>query len=145
MNSIISFFFFKLKQSLMAQMVKNLSAMWEAWIRSLGQEDPPEKEMANHSSILAWEKPMDRGAWWATVHSFAKGRTQLSDQHFFSFFLTLQVLKLFTSSDSISERSCVQGSAIFCSDIPYLTILACPFNCSFSPLRGNLLEAKSCL
>ena len=38
----------------MAQMVKNLLAMWETWIRSLGQGDPLEKEMATHSNILAW-------------------------------------------------------------------------------------------
>ena len=38
-------------------MVKNLSAMWETQLRSLGQEDTPEKEMATHSSILAWRIP----------------------------------------------------------------------------------------
>ena len=38
-------------------MVKRLPAMWETWVRSLGQEDPPEKEMATHSSILAWRIP----------------------------------------------------------------------------------------
>ena len=38
-------------------MVKNLPAMQETWVRSLGQEDPLEKEMATHSSILAWEVP----------------------------------------------------------------------------------------
>ena len=41
----------------MAQLVKNLPAMQETWVRSLGWEDPLEKEMANHSSILAWEIP----------------------------------------------------------------------------------------
>ena len=40
--------------SLVAQMVKRLPAMWETWVQSLGQEDPLEKEMATHSSILAW-------------------------------------------------------------------------------------------
>ena len=44
-----------------------------------GQEDPLEKEMATHSSILAWRIPMDRGAWRATVHGIAKSRAQLSD------------------------------------------------------------------
>ena len=38
-------------------MVKNLPPMQETWVRSLGQEDPLEKEMATHSSILAWEIP----------------------------------------------------------------------------------------
>ena len=43
--------------SLLAQMVKNLLAMQETWIRSLGHEDSLEKEMAAHSSILAWRIP----------------------------------------------------------------------------------------
>ena len=38
-------------------MVKKLLAMWETWVRSLGQEDPLEKSMATHSSILAWRIP----------------------------------------------------------------------------------------
>ena len=38
------------------------------WVQSLGQEDPLEKEMETHSSILAWDDPLDREAWWATVH-----------------------------------------------------------------------------
>ena len=41
----------------MAQMVKNLPAMQETWVQSLGGEDPPEKGMAAHSSILAWRIP----------------------------------------------------------------------------------------
>ena len=40
--------------SLVAQRLKPLLAMWETWVQSLGQEDPLEKEMATHSSILAW-------------------------------------------------------------------------------------------
>ena len=38
-------------------MVKNLPAMQETWVRSLGREDPLEKEMATHSSVLAWKIP----------------------------------------------------------------------------------------
>ena len=38
-------------------MVKNLPAMWETWVSSLGREDPLEKGMATHSSILAWRVP----------------------------------------------------------------------------------------
>ena len=41
--------------SLVAQMVKHLPAMRETWVRPLAQEDPLEKEMATHSSILAWK------------------------------------------------------------------------------------------
>ena len=43
--------------SLVAQRLKRLPAMWETWVRSLGQEDPLEKEMATHSSVLAWRIP----------------------------------------------------------------------------------------
>ena len=43
--------------SLVAQRVKHLPAMWETWVPSLGQEDPLEKEMVTHSSILAWRIP----------------------------------------------------------------------------------------
>ena len=42
---------------LVAQMVKNPPAVWETWVQSLGREDPLEKEMAIHSSTLAWEIP----------------------------------------------------------------------------------------
>ena len=54
--------------SLVAQMVKNLPEMQETWVQSLGWEDPLEESMATQSSMLAWRIPMDRGAWWATVH-----------------------------------------------------------------------------
>ena len=42
--------------------------MWETWVQSLGWENPLQEGMATHSRILAWRIPMDRGAWWATVH-----------------------------------------------------------------------------
>ena len=45
------------RDSLVAQMTKRLPAMWETWVQSLGQEDLLEKEMATHSSILAWKIP----------------------------------------------------------------------------------------
>ena len=65
--------------SLVAQMVKNLPAKRETWVQSLGWEDPLEEGMAIHSSILAWRIPMDREAWWTTVHGVAKSPTQLSN------------------------------------------------------------------
>ena len=43
--------------SLVFQMVKNLPTMWETWVQSLNWEDPLEKEVATHSSILAWKLP----------------------------------------------------------------------------------------
>ena len=50
---------------LVAQTVKNLPAMWETWIQSLGWEDPLEESLHTHSSMLASESPMNRGACWA--------------------------------------------------------------------------------
>ena len=57
-----------------AQLVKNLLAMRETWVPSLGWEDPLEKGKGAHPSILAWRIPMDRGAWRATVHGMAKSQ-----------------------------------------------------------------------
>ena len=56
----------------MAQLVKNLSAMWETWVRSLGWKDALEKGKATHSSILAWR----------ILARVAKSRTRLSDFHY---------------------------------------------------------------
>ena len=49
---------------MLAQTVKNLPAMWETWVQTLGWEDPLEKKMATHSSILAWEIPWTEEAGW---------------------------------------------------------------------------------
>ena len=65
--------------SLVAQTVKNLPAVWETWVLSLGWEDPVEEGMATHSSILAWRISTERGTWRATVHGVAKSQTQLCD------------------------------------------------------------------
>ena len=62
----------------MAQTVKNLPAMQKTLVQSLGWEDPLEEGTATHSSIPAWRIPMDREAWWATVHEITKSWTELS-------------------------------------------------------------------
>ena len=67
------------QSSLIAQSVNNLPAVQETCVRSLSWEDPLEKEMAAHSSILAGKNPMDRGAWWAAVYGTAKSWARLSD------------------------------------------------------------------
>ena len=56
-------------------MVKNLPAMWETWVQSLDWEDPLEKFMATHSSILAWRIPMNQGAWLAIVRGVTHSQT----------------------------------------------------------------------
>ena len=79
---IIKIFIYRsLRASLVAQLVKNPPAMQETWIRSLGREDPLEKGMATHSSILAWRITMDRGAWQAIVHGVSKSWTQLATKY----------------------------------------------------------------
>ena len=64
--------------SFMAQLVKNLLAMWETWVRSQGWENPLEKEKATHSSILVWRIP------WTVyiVHGVAESQIWLSNFHF---------------------------------------------------------------
>ena len=73
------------RTSLVAQLVKNLPAMQETWVQSLGWEDPLEKGTAIHSSILAWRIP------W-TVHGVAKSWTRLSGFHFSFFCVTYALL-----------------------------------------------------
>ena len=51
----------------------------ETQVQFLGWEDPLEKEMATHSSILTWQNSMDRGAWQATIHGATKSWKRLSD------------------------------------------------------------------
>ena len=61
--------------------VKNLPAMQETWVRSLGWEDPLEEEMTTHSSILAWKIPWTEEADGLQSMGVAKSRTQLNDFH----------------------------------------------------------------
>ena len=59
-------------------MAKNLPAMRETQVRSLGWEYPLEEGMATHSTILAWRIPMDRGAWMITAQGVTKSWTRLN-------------------------------------------------------------------
>ena len=61
----------------MAQRLKHLPAMRETWVQSLGQEDTLEKEMATHSSILAWRIPRTEEL--GGLESMGRSRTRLSD------------------------------------------------------------------
>ena len=62
-----------------ALLVKNLLAMQETQVRSLGQEDSPGGGHGNPLQYSCLENSMDRGAWWAIVHRVAKSQTRLSD------------------------------------------------------------------
>ena len=60
-------------------MVKNLPAMQETQVQSLGQEDATKEGNGNPLQCSCLDNSMDRGAWWDTVHGDAKSRTQLKD------------------------------------------------------------------
>ena len=84
-----------LRASLLAQTVKHLPAMQETWVQSLGWEDPLEKEMASHSSTLAWKIPWME----EPVHVVTKSWTRLSDFTFFHF--------------SLGEAACDKGHIFY--------------------------------
>ena len=67
------------QDSLMAQTVKSLPAMWETWGRSLGSGRSPGGGSGNALQYACLENPMDGGAWQATVHGVSKSQTRLSD------------------------------------------------------------------
>ena len=67
----------------MTQTVKRLPTVQETWVRTLGQEDPLEKEMATHSSTLAWKIP------WTEEHSSPWGRKELDTTERLHFFTLL--------------------------------------------------------
>ena len=105
----------KQKQSLSNEMdfpsrsvIKNLLAMQETqeiWVQLLGQEDSLEKEMATHSTLLAWENPMDTGAWWATAHRVAR-RLQ-------SWTLLNTHIHILTNEHKLGLRACAFYVAMF--------------------------------
>ena len=64
------------RASLVAQLVKNVPAVWKTWVQSLGWEGALEKGKATHSSILAWRNP------WTVESIGSQSWTQLSDLHF---------------------------------------------------------------
>ena len=76
--------------TLVAQLVKNLPAMRETWVRSLGWEDLLEKGNATHYSNLAWRIP------WTIVHGITKSWTQLSNFYFSDFIIFLLIKDLFS-------------------------------------------------
>ena len=83
-------------RNFLTQTVKNLPVMQETQVQSLGWEDSLEKGMATYSSILAWENPMDRGAWWATVHGSQRVRHDWANSAFTTSFSGLNRVQIQT-------------------------------------------------
>ena len=67
------------KASLVAQSVKNVLAVQETWVQSLGREDPLEKEMATHSSMLAWKISWREEPGGLQFHGVTKSQARLGD------------------------------------------------------------------
>ena len=78
----------------MAQMVKNLPAMWETQIQTLVWEDPLEKGMAIHSSILAWRIPRTKKPGRLQSMGLQKSQTRLSNKHFIFHTLIINQIEL---------------------------------------------------
>ena len=91
--------------SLVAQMVKNPPLVQEAWVRSLGQEDPPERDMAAHSRSLAWGISMDRVESDTTTHSTAHA-------HICCNLIYFRVWRFHSSS--CSRKTCKDIFFLFC-------------------------------
>ena len=83
-----------MESSLVAQMVKNLPAVWEVWVRSLGREDPLEKGMATHSCIIAWKIPWteEPGGYSPWGRKELDMTERLTDTGRYSVMLTLSVM-----------------------------------------------------
>ena len=89
--------------SLMARVDKNLPAMWETWVRSLGWKDPLEMGMTTYSSIFAWRIPWTEESTEFKIHGVAQSQTQLSDYQLSPFH---QDYRRSSSSASSSLNSC---------------------------------------
>ena len=84
----------------MVQRLKRLPAMWETWVRSLGQEDPLEKEIATHSSILAWRIPWTEEL--GGLQSTGRKESDTTERLHFTFTLLLG-RKVMSNLDSIFQ------------------------------------------
>ena len=93
-----TYIYISVQASLVAQLVKNLPAIWETWVRSLGWEDPLEKGKATHSSILAWRIP------WTvqSMESQGVGHFESCDFHSLTYIYSSTCMVMYTVN--ISER-----------------------------------------
>ena len=99
----------------MAQTVKRLSTMLETWVRSLGREDPLEKEMANHASTVAWEIP------WTEVpvgySPWGCKESDTTERLHFHFHKTILFLLNCEKQNFLAGRFSVYSSTIFLGSV----------------------------
>ena len=103
----------------MAQRINNPPAIQETqkmWVRSLGWEDPLEEDMATLSRILAWENPIDRGAWWTPVHraAWVRDRTEWLSTHIYLSIHYLSITYLSLSASLLLDGCYSQTSSTSC-------------------------------
>ena len=120
-----------------AQMVKNLPAMQETWVRSPGQEDTPRPREGNGNPLQysCLENSMDRGAWGATVHGIAKSRTRLSDCHFHLHFIFVSKAELRASPTRRAKTSSLRlwVNALLAGCPLFLLVSVLPVWCHLGP------------
>ena len=96
--------------SQVVQKLKRLPAMWETWVRSLGPEDPLEKEMATHSSILVWRIPWMEEL--GGLQSTGRKESDTTERHDLSF-LTLSFKLTFSHSSLTLGKKLFSSSLLF--------------------------------
>ena len=123
-------------------MVKNWPAMQQTQIRSLRWEDSPGEGNGNQPQHSCLENPVNRGAWWATVHGVAKSRTRLSDQHF-TFSLPVGHLGSPKYVILVFKNICNTSAYIVCLVTQSCPTLCNPIDCSppGSSIHG-ILQAR---
>ena len=138
------------RASLVVQRLKHLPAMWETWVRSLGREDPLEKEMATHSSILAWRIP-----WMEELGGLQSTGDKESDTterlHFPSFELPPAILGISWLTDaslqSLPPSSVVFSPLVFSHHLLLRTsdlLDSGPSLPQYGPIYSQLMQQPSC-
>ena len=131
------------RASLVAQRVKRLPTMWETWVRFLGREDPLEKEMATHSSTLAWKIPWsEKPGRLQSMGSQRVGHDWATSRHNV---IVLQWLCCITVYCVIIAQSCLTlcnppGSSVHGIFPGKSSGVGCPFL-----LQGSFLTCVSCI
>ena len=119
----------KPRTSLVAQMVKRLPTMWETWVWSVGWENPLEKEMATHSSILAWKIPwmeehgrLQSMGWQRVRYNWA---TSLTHTYIFRFIYS-------TIKNTMWKSKCYLLSCVWLLSTPWTAAYHAPPSMGFS-------------
>ena len=113
-----------------------MKEMQQTWVQSLVQEDPLDKEVAIHSSMLAWKIPIDRRTWWAAVHGVSKLRHDWATEH-----SAAQDILYYNLMDHYRKISSVQ-SLNSVQSLSHVWLFVTPMDCSMPGLlvHHQLLE-----